>query len=90
MVWVGAGSATVQQGLFYNPLAFATAFADLPVDDEANGAITTVPGTNIRLRFERQKDSKAGETVYRWDVLMASALVEPAFAARFLRTASTT
>jgi hypothetical protein len=90
VVWVGAGSATVQQGLFYNPLAFATAFADLPVDDEANGAITTVPGTNIRLRFERQKDSKAGETVYRWDVLMASALVEPAFAARFLRTASTT
>jgi hypothetical protein len=90
ITWVGGVSATIQQGLFYNPLAFATAFADLPVDDEANGAITTVPGTNIRLRFERQKNSASGETVYRWDVLMASALVDPAFAARFFRTATTT
>lgn len=90
ITWVGAASSTIQQGLFYDPRAFATAFADLPVDDEANGAITTVPGTKIRLRFERQKNSITGQTVYRWDVLMASAMVEPAFAARFFRTASTT
>lgn len=91
VIWVGAASDSgILQGIFYDPMAFATAFGDLPVDDEANGYVTTVPGTKIRLRYERQKNSATGQTVFRWDVLPAWTCVEPAFAARFLRTASVT
>lgn len=90
VVWRGAGSATVQQGIFYDPMAFATAFLDLPAYDEANAAPFTVPGTKIRGLFKRQENVATGVTTFRWDVVPAWALVEGAFAARFLRTASTT
>jgi hypothetical protein len=90
IVWVGAASSSIQQGLFFDPMFAATAFGSLPVTDEANGRATTVPGTKIKLRFERQKNTRDGITTVRWDVLPAFALVEPAFACRFFRTASTT
>lgn len=90
VVWYGAASSSIMQGIFYDPMAFATAFLDLPAYDEANAAPFTVPGTKIRGLFERQKNVATGVTTFRWDVLLASALVEDAFAARMFRTASTT
>ena len=90
IVWIGAESASLMQGLFFDPMAFATAFLDLPAYDEANAAPFTVPGTKIRGIFERQKNVATGVTTFRWDVVPAWALVEDAFAARFFRTASTT
>lgn len=90
IIFAGGISATVQQGLFYDPTAFATAFLEMPVYDEANASIFTVPGTKIKGIFKRQENVATGVTTFRWDVLMASALVEDAFAARFLRTATLT
>lgn len=90
ILFIGGISATVQQGIFYDPMAFATAFLDMPVYDEANAAPFTVPGTKIKGIFKRQENVATGVTTFRWDVLMASALVEDAFAARFLRTATVT
>jgi hypothetical protein len=90
IVWIGGTSASIMQGLFYDPMAFATAFLDLPAYDESNAAPFTVPGTKIRGLFKRQENVATGVTTYRWDVVPAWALVENAFAARFLRTATTT
>ena len=90
IVWIGAGSSSLMQGVFYDPMAFATAFLDLPAYDEANAAPFTVPGTKIRGLFKRQENVATGVTTFRWDVVPAWALVEDAFAARFFRTASTT
>ena len=90
VVWVGAGSASLLQGIFFDPMFAATAFLDFPAYNESNAAPFTVPGTKIKGMFKRQENVATGITTFRWDVLMASALVEDAFAARFLRTASTT
>lgn len=90
IVWIGAGSASLQQGLFFDPMAFATGFLELPAYGEANAAPFTVPGTKIRGLFKRQENVATGVTTFRWDVVPAWALVEDAFAARFFRTASTT
>jgi hypothetical protein len=90
VVWVGAGSASNMQGIFYDPMAFATAFLDFPAYNESNAAPFTVPGTKIKGIFKRQENVATGVTTFRWDVLMASALIEDSFAARFIRSASTT
>lgn len=90
IIWAGAGSSSIMQGIFYDPMAFATAFLDMPAYDESNAATFTVPGTKIKGIFKRQENVATGVTTFRWDVLMASALVEDHFAARFQRTASTT
>lgn len=90
IVWMGAVSSSIMQGLFFDPMAFATAFLDLPAYDESNAAPFTVPGTKIRGLFKRQENVATGVTTYRWDVVPAWALVEQAFAARFLRSASVT
>ncbi len=90
IIWYGAASSSIMQGIFFEPMAFATAFLDLPAYDEANAAPFTVPGTKIKGLFERQKNVATGVTTFRWDVVPAWTLVEDAFAARFLRTASVT
>lgn len=90
IVWQGAASTTFSQGLFYHPNFAATAFATLPVDDPTMQAIATVPGTNMKIRYEKYRVGRGGYTGHRFDVLYCTTLVEPAFAARFFRTGSTT
>lgn len=88
--WVGGVSATLQQGLLYHPNAFATAFAEIPVVDPAMQAISSVPGTKMKIRYEKYRVGRSGFTGHRFDCLFAIAVAEPAFAARYFKTASKT
>jgi hypothetical protein len=86
--WVGATSSTSSQGLFFHPSFAATAFADLTIDDPKMQAIATVPGTKMKIRYEKYRVGRGGYTGHRFDVLFASALVEDAFACKFIKNAT--